>query len=62
VLLGEPSLFPKNDEVELSWQILDPILKAWRGGGKPELYQAGTWGPVSANKMLTRTGRHWRRP
>ena len=29
MLLGEPSLFPKNDEVELSWQILDPILKAW---------------------------------
>jgi len=62
VLLGEPSLFPMNDEVELSWEILDPIQRAWRSGGKPEPYAAGTWGPESANKMLARTGRHWRRP
>ena len=26
VLLGEPSLFPTNAEVELSWEILDPAL------------------------------------
>jgi glucose-6-phosphate 1-dehydrogenase len=62
VLLGEPSLFPKNDEVELSWEILDPILKAWQATGKPEPYLAGTWGPDSAERMLARTGRHWRRP
>jgi glucose-6-phosphate 1-dehydrogenase len=29
VLLGEPSLFPQDEEVELSWKILDPIEKAW---------------------------------
>jgi len=62
VLLGEPSLFPMNDEVELSWQILDPVLKSWHANGKPEPYAAGTWGPESATKMLARTGRHWRRP
>jgi len=62
VLLGEPSLFPKNDEVELSWEILDPILKHWGTHGKPEAYLAGTWGPDSAEEMLARTGRHWRRP
>jgi glucose-6-phosphate 1-dehydrogenase len=62
MLLGEPSLFPTNDEVELSWEILDPILRSWRSSGKPEPYQAGTWGPESATKMLSRTGRHWRRP
>jgi len=62
VLLGEPSLFPVNDEVELSWQILDPVIKYWRASGKPEQYPAGTWGPESATRMLARTGRHWRRP
>ena len=36
VLLGEPSLFPVNDEVERSWEILDPVLKSWRAGGKPD--------------------------
>ncbi|GAA3184551.1 glucose-6-phosphate dehydrogenase [Rhodococcus baikonurensis] len=29
VLLGEPSLFPVNAEVELSWEILDPVLEHW---------------------------------
>ena len=64
VLLGEPSLFPKNDEVELSWEILDPVLEFWARKDEPALekYKAGTWGPPSADAMTARTGRHWRRP
>ncbi|GAA4032513.1 glucose-6-phosphate dehydrogenase [Allokutzneria multivorans] len=62
VLLGEPSLFPMNDEVELSWKILDPVLKHWAAKGRPDDYKAGTWGPASADAMMARTGRHWRRP
>jgi len=63
VLLGEPSLFPGNEEVELSWQILDPVLKHWeRSGTRPEPYPPGSWGPPSADALLARTGRHWRRP
>ena len=62
VLLGEPSLFPVNAEVELSWKILDPVLEHWATQGKPEPYEAGTWGPPSAQEMMRRTGREWRRP
>jgi glucose-6-phosphate 1-dehydrogenase len=62
VLLGEPSLFPVNEEVELSWQMLDPILNHWASTGRPEPYRAGTWGPPAADRMLARTDRHWRRP
>ncbi|MCM6776708.1 glucose-6-phosphate dehydrogenase [Nocardia sp. CDC159] len=62
VLLGEPSLFPVNEEVELSWRILDPVLAHWAADGKPEPYEAGTWGPAAADEMLARTGREWRRP
>ncbi|CAM3971399.1 glucose-6-phosphate dehydrogenase [Tsukamurella strandjordii] len=62
VLLGEPSLFPVNDEVELSWRILDPALAHWAANGSPEEYESGTWGPASADAMLARTGRTWRRP
>ena len=62
VLLGEPSLFPVNAEVELSWEILDPVLDFWATHGKPDPYPAGTWGPDSAFQMLARTGREWRRP
>jgi glucose-6-phosphate 1-dehydrogenase len=62
VLLGEPPLFPRHEEVELSWTILDPILDHWAAKGRPEAYPAGTWGPPSADQMLARDGRVWRRP
>ncbi|MGH3775013.1 MAG: glucose-6-phosphate dehydrogenase [Pseudonocardiaceae bacterium] len=62
VLLGEPSLFPVNAEVELSWAILDPVLEHWAKQDRPEPYAAGTWGPPSADRMIARTARTWRRP
>jgi glucose-6-phosphate 1-dehydrogenase len=62
MLLGEPSLFPVNEEVELSWKLLDPVLNYWAANGKPDSYPAGSWGPESADKMLNRSGRQWRRP
>jgi len=62
VLLGAPSLFPESREVELSWMLLDPVLDNWARKGMPESYPAGTWGPRSADEMLARDGRSWRRP
>jgi glucose-6-phosphate 1-dehydrogenase len=63
VLLGVPSLFPQDEEVELSWEILDPIEQFWAGTGEqPDGYTAGTWGPASADAMMARDGRSWRRP
>ncbi|AHI22862.1 glucose-6-phosphate 1-dehydrogenase [Corynebacterium vitaeruminis DSM 20294] len=61
-LLDEASLFPTNEEVELSWKILDPILDYWAKSGQPEEYPSGTWGPESADRMLARESRVWRRP
>ena len=51
-----------NQEVELSWEILDPALDYWASSGKPDPYESGGWGPESAFEMLHRTGREWRRP
>jgi glucose-6-phosphate 1-dehydrogenase len=62
VLLGEPPLFPRHEEVEESWRILDPIVDHWADHGKPDLYDSGGWGPQSAVDMLARDGRAWRRP
>ena len=62
VLLGDPPLFPQHEEVELSWRILDPIIDFWADHGKPDPYPSGTWGPPSADAMLARDGRSWRRP
>lgn len=62
VLLGDPPLFPRQEEVELSWRILDPITAYWAAHGVPEPYRSGTWGPASADEMMARDGRAWRRP
>ncbi len=63
VLLGEPPLFPRHEEVELSWQILDPIEKHWaRAGVAVDQYPAGGWGPAGAHELMSRDGRAWRLP
>jgi glucose-6-phosphate 1-dehydrogenase len=62
VLLGDPPLFPRHEEVDLSWRILDPIIEFWAGHGRPEPYDSGGWGPASADAMLARDGRAWRLP
>ena len=63
VLLGDPPLFPRHEEVELSWKILDPIEEYWSAQGGPlEQYSPGSWGPPSADELLARDGRVWRRP
>ncbi len=62
VLLGDPPLFPRHEEVELSWKIIDPLLRHWERAGTPEQYQPGRWGPESAHAILERDGRSWRLP
>ena len=62
VLLGDPPLFPRHEEVELGWQVLDPVLDYWAANGAPEQYASGGWGPASSYDMIARDGRTWRRP
>ncbi|MGQ0465431.1 MAG: glucose-6-phosphate dehydrogenase [Sporichthyaceae bacterium] len=62
VLLGEPPLFPRSREVELSWQVLDPIEDHWAKLGPPDDYAPGSWGPAGADALIARDGRTWRRP
>ena len=63
VLLGDPPLFPRHEEVELSWRILDPVVEHWsRSRTPPGEYAAGTWGPESADALMARGGREWRLP
>jgi glucose-6-phosphate 1-dehydrogenase len=61
VLIGDPPLFPGHEEVELSWKILDPLEAFWAADGRPEPYLAGSAGPASADAMMARDGRAWRR-
>lgn len=62
-MMGEQSLFAREDEVDAAWRIMDPILAHWSEGGREGLYpyKAGTWGPAEALDLLRRDGRRWRR-
>lgn len=62
VLLGDPPLFPRHEEIELQWRILDPVLAHWAERGQPEQYASGGWGPAGAYAMMSADGRTWRRP
>ncbi|HVH51674.1 MAG TPA: glucose-6-phosphate dehydrogenase [Gaiellaceae bacterium] len=61
-LLGDGTLFTRADEVEEQWLLVDAIVAAWQRDrpGFPN-YAAGTWGPPSAEDLLRRDGRSWRR-
>jgi glucose-6-phosphate 1-dehydrogenase len=62
-MLGDATLFARRDEIETAWAWLDPLLKKWTEEQTgPDLYPAGTWGPESADELIERDGRKWRRP
>ncbi|MCH9630781.1 MAG: Glucose-6-phosphate 1-dehydrogenase 2 [Chlamydiia bacterium] len=61
-IVGDSTLFARQDEVFNSWRILTPLLEYW-GSKKPENfpnYQAGSWGPKVSDDMMERDGRKWR--
>ena len=60
-MLGDATLFPREDEVDHAWQIVTGILDAWDGKAAPEFpnYVAGTWGPDAADELIAPY--RWRR-
>ena len=69
-LLGDSTLFSREDSVDAAWGFIDPLLDAWaeedagraRAGRMPlAFYQAGSWGPDAATDLMRREGRRWRR-
>jgi glucose-6-phosphate 1-dehydrogenase len=62
-MLGDATLFNRDDAVELSWELVDPILESWRQDGQKGLafYPAGSWGPAEADDFIERDGRRWQR-
>ncbi|MFN8453837.1 MAG: glucose-6-phosphate dehydrogenase [Anaerolineae bacterium] len=60
-LQGDAALFTRGDEIELAWQIIDPILQGWAGKHAPFLafYESGTWGPSKADEFIQAEGRQW---
>ncbi|MCB9029669.1 MAG: glucose-6-phosphate dehydrogenase [Deltaproteobacteria bacterium] len=60
---SDSTLFTRDDEIEESWDILDPILNVWENDNVPPLYRydAGSWGPKEAATLLRKREHRWRR-
>lgn len=57
---GDPTFFAHWDEVELSWQWVQPILDAFKADEVPlHRYPAGSTGPDAAHELLARDGFRW---
>lgn len=61
VMVGDATLFHREDMVEAAWRIATPILDHWQGLPAQDFpnYAAGSWGPVAAADLLARDGRRW---
>ena len=63
VMTGDATLYTRQDMVEASWAVVQPVLNAWAGRSFDfPNYAAGTWGPAAADEMLARRGHAWRKP
>jgi glucose-6-phosphate 1-dehydrogenase len=64
VMIGDSTLFSRDDEVETAWKFLKPIQEAWKNDPKIKIYgyPAGTWGPENSNSLFGMEGITWRYP
>jgi len=62
-IIGDATLYTRQDMVEASWSVVEPIEKIWHEPAFPvSAYAAGTWGPPESDAMLARHGHQWRKP
>jgi glucose-6-phosphate 1-dehydrogenase len=57
-MVGDATLFARQDVVEAAWAIVDPVLHC----GLPVIeYEPGTWGPAEADRLVAEVG-GWNTP
>ena len=54
-IIGDQTLFAREDYVEEAWRIVDPVLKATT---PVHDYQPNTWGPAEADQLAPKGGWH----
>lgn len=52
-MMGESTLFARQDVVEAAWEIVEPVLHL---PGPVYEYEPGTWGPVEADRLVAEVG------
>ena len=60
VLIGDPTLFNRADNIEAGWKGVQPVLDAVAAGkGMVHLYEAGSDGPAAADALLSPDDGGW---
>ena len=62
---GDATLYARGDAVDEAWKFVDPILKYWQEHADDDHllgYPAGTWGPKSADELISEKNMTWRYP
>jgi glucose-6-phosphate 1-dehydrogenase len=61
---GDATLYARGDWVEQAWDILTPVMKGWATAPPPKFpnYDAGSWGPAEAERLVPEGGTGWRAP
>lgn len=61
-MLGDQTLFVRQDMVDLSWNFVTKILDHWKKLPPPGFpnYEAGSWGPRESDDLLKKDGRFWK--
>ncbi len=62
VMIGDPTLFQRADNIEAGWRVVQPILDFWGSTAPTNFpnYAAGSQGPAESDELLKRDGRQWR--
>ncbi len=61
-MIGDQMLFLRQDDIELAWGLLEPVLQSWaNGGGQLHLYPAGAESFAAADALIKADGRKWRK-
>ena len=60
-MIGDQTLFTRQDDVEVSWRLLTPILQAWeQDDSAPYEYSAGSESFAEADELIEADGLRWR--
>ena len=61
-MIGDPTLFQRDEMVEAGWRVVEPVLDVWKALPPRDFpnYPSGGWGPKESDHLLEREGRHWR--
>ncbi|HWA83999.1 MAG TPA: glucose-6-phosphate dehydrogenase, partial [Fimbriimonadaceae bacterium] len=64
VMVGDGTLFMRDDQEHAAWQVVSPVLEVWERTPAFSMpnYAAGSWGPSGANTLLAQDGRNWFSP